>query len=184
MKRSNGRRRFVIVAIVVAVAAAGRHAVAEEQPDPGADAGPSLGRGGALVRERMRRLFAVRLKTDVGLDDAKVDEVLPKIESLERERTRIQRERVRLVRELRRGLREGMPDDQLQKRLDALDALGRDLEATTARSLGAIDRDLTVPQRVRLRFLVGAFRAEMARRIEEFRDGGRPGARRRPAPPD
>src|SRR5436190_7906515 len=129
------------------------------------------------VAEQMRRLFAARLKAEVGLDDAQVATVLPKLESLERARRETARERRRLVRELRHGLESGMPDTDLQERLGALDRLGQDGERMTRAALEDVDRDLTVPQRVRLRFLLLRFRNEMRLRVESLREGAG-GARR------
>jgi hypothetical protein len=140
------------------------------------------------VGAQMRRLFAVRLKTDVGLDDAQVGAVLPRVESLERQRVRWLGERRVLLRELRRGLEAGMPDAELQRRLHALDRIGSESERETRETLAAIDRDLNVPQRVRLRFLLTRFRQEISHRVQEFRrdgagDPGRHRGSRRSAPP-
>jgi len=130
------------------------------------------------VAGQMYRLFAARLQSDVGLDEAQVAAVLPRIESLERTRVQAGRERRRLVRELRRGLAEGMTDADLQRRLDTLDRIGQETERTVRATLTEVDRDLTVPQRVRLRFLMVRFRDEMVRRVEEFGGGETGGARR------
>ena len=140
------------------------------------------------VGAQMRRLFAIRLKTDVGLDDAQVGVVLPRVESLERQRVRWLAQRRVLLRELRRGLEAGMPDAELQRRLDVLDRIGSDSERETRETLAAIDRDLEVPQRVRLRFLLAQFRQEISHRLQEFRrdgtgDPGRHRGARRNAPP-
>jgi hypothetical protein len=136
------------------------------------------------VADEMRRLFAARLKADVGLDDAQVSAVLPKIEALERARRETGRERRRIVRELRRGLETGMSDSDLQTRLDTLDRLGQDGERATRAAIDDIDRSLTVPQRVRLRFLLVQFREEMRRSVESFRQGDSGGQRhQRRAPP-
>lgn len=134
------------------------------------------------VGVQMRRIFAVRLKTDVGLDDAQVGAVLPRVESLERQRVRWLAQRRVLLRELRGGLEAGMPDTELQRRLDALDRIGSDSERETRETLAAIDRDLEVAQRVRLRFLLARFRQEISHRVQEFRrDGaGDPGRHRGP----
>lgn len=169
-------RRMLALAVATwaaaAMAAGAMPSVAQEAPPHGR---PRAGRRAEAVRERMRALFAARLKADVGLDDAQIRAVLPKIETLERERGRIQRERLGVARELRRGLATGMADAELQRRLDALDGFGRQIERATSAALSKIDADLTVPQRVRLRFLMVRFRAEMLRRIRDLR-GARAGA--------
>ena len=156
------RRGFLfagLCAVLMAVPAAAQ---------PGDDAA-----GGARrpVAEQMRRLFAARLKADVGLDDAQVAAVLPRVESLEQERARSFAERRVALRELRRGLERGMSDAELQRRLDTLDRLGSDSERTTREALAAIDHELDVPQRVRFRFLMVRFRQEMTHRVQEFRHG-------------
>jgi hypothetical protein len=140
---------------------------------------------GKPVAEQMRRLFAARLRSDVGLDDAQVAAVLPQIESLERSRAQAARQRRVLVRELRHGLADGMPDAELQSRLDALDRIGQDGERAARATLADVDRALSVPQRVRLRFLLVQFRREMMRRVDEIRqgDGSAPRRSRHAAPP-
>lgn len=130
----------------------------------------------AEVREQMQQLFEARLKTDVGLDDAAVARIAPQVEDLERERALWRRERGRLLRELRRGVARGMPDTGLQHRLDALDRLSRDSDEATRTALARIDRDLSAPQRVRLRFLLVEFRRDMNGRIRELRRDARRGA--------
>ena len=156
----------------------------------GAQATDDAGDARQPVGAQMRRLFAVRLKTDVGLDDAQVGAVLPRVESLERQRARWLAQRRVLLRELRRGLETGMPDAELQRRLDALDRIGSESERETRDTLTAIDRELNVPQRVRMRFLMAHFRQEISHRVQEFRrdaagePGRHRGTRRSGPPPD
>jgi hypothetical protein len=143
------------------------------QGDPSSPAPPPAGaRDHGAIAERMRDLFAARLKRDVGLDDSQIQAVLPRIERLERERARIQRERGSTLRGLRQGLDAGVPDKELQQQLDRLDRLAGDLQRATGDELHGIDALLTVPQRVRIRFLLVRFRAEMKERIREMRRGG------------
>ncbi|HZN54201.1 MAG TPA: hypothetical protein VFB67_02670 [Candidatus Polarisedimenticolaceae bacterium] len=120
------------------------------------------------VRRRMHRLFEARLRADLGLDDATTARVIPRLEEIERGEARARRERMRLLRELRRGLESGMSDAGLQERLEALDRIARDAEAEARTGLADVDRELTVPQRVRLRFLLAEFRSEMRRGIREI----------------
>jgi hypothetical protein len=156
-------RRVVIVSIVALAALPSPAQEDEERP----------------VREQMRRVFAARLKADVGLDDAQIAVVLPRIQALERERAEATRRRRTLVRELRGGLAAGMPDPELQRRLDDLDRIGQETERATRAALEDLDETLTVPQRVRLRFLLVRFRDEMTRRVEDFARGA---GRQRRAP--
>jgi hypothetical protein len=128
------------------------------------------------VAAQMRRLFAARLAADVGLDATQIASVLPRVESLEKSRARWLRERLGLLRELRRGLSSGMNDAELQQRLDALDRVGQETERATRGTLAEIDRELTVPQRVRLRFVMADFRREMAHQVKEFGRGAGGGA--------
>lgn len=173
--------RTTLLKIVVAIAlAAGPAAVARAQS--GADSPPPGGDDRDDARHpvvaQMRRVFAARLKSDVGLDDAQVATVLPKIVALEQGRTGANRQRARLLRDLRAGLAGGMSDPELQRRLNDLDRIAQDLERSTRAAFGDIDRDLSVPQRVRLRFLVVDFRREVTRRIRGLGAAGSPGARR------
>jgi len=116
----------------------------------------------------MHRLFEARLRADLGLDDATTARVIPRLEEIERGEAGARRERMRLLRELRRGLESGMSDAGLQERLEALDRIARDAEAEARTGLADVDRELTVPQRVRLRFLLAEFRSEMRRGIREI----------------
>jgi len=119
----------------------------------------------------MRKVFAARLRRDVGLDDAQVRAVVPKIEAMERERGQLLRDRLRLLRELRRDLDAGAPDAELARRLDRIDRASQDADRVARAGLAEIDRSLTVPQRARLRLLLVHFRDEMTRRIQDVRSG-------------
>ena len=130
----------------------------------------------AAIREQARGLLAARLKSDVGLSDAQIADVLPKIEGIEEGRRQAQRNRMRLLSELRRGINQGASDADLQASLDALDRGERDQDRRTRETLARIDGALSVPQRVRLRFLLVRFRGEITRELETIR-GGRRGAR-------
>jgi hypothetical protein len=168
---TRARRLAAIALLLLGGAIAWAPSFAEGEPSaPGPPA--AFGRDRGAIAERMRGLFAARLKRDVGLDDAQIQAVLPRVEALERERARIQRERGATLRGLRQGLDAGVSDKELQERLDRLDRLAGELERATWDGLHGIDALLTVPQRVRIRFLLVRFRAEMAERIRQLRRGG------------
>ena len=167
--------KVAVALALVAVQAAAVRAQSGPAPPP---AGDDRDEARRPVAAQMRRVFAARLKSDVGLDDAQVAAVLPKIVALENDRTRANRDRILLLRDLRAGLAGGMSDPELQQRLNDLDRIAQDLERSTRAALGDIDRDLSVPQRVRLRFLIVDFRREVTRRIRDFGAGGSPGVRR------
>jgi hypothetical protein len=174
-------------AIACLMAATGAARGESKPPAPPVEGGEASPRP---VAAQMRRLFAARLAVDVGLDEAQIASVLPRVESLERSRARWLRERLGLLRELRAGLSSGMTDAELQRRLDALDRVGQETERATRGTLAEIDQELTVPQRVRLRFVMADFRREMTHRVKEFGRGGDGGAgshrrlRRGEPPPD
>ena len=127
----------------------------------------------AAIREQAKGLLAARLKLEVGLSDAQVAEVLPRIESIEEARRTSRRARVRLLADLRRDLNAGAADATLQGSLDALDRVERDEDRATRDGLQKIDAALTVPQRVRVRFLLVRLRGEISRQIESIREGRR-----------
>jgi hypothetical protein len=168
---SRGRRLAAIAVLVLGGAIAWAPSRAEGEPSVPGPPG-ALGRDRGAIAERMRGLFAARLKRDVGLDDAQIQAVVPRVEALERERAGIQRERGATLRGLRQGLDGGVSDKALQERLDRLDRLAGELLRANEKGLQEIDALLTVPQRVRIRFLLVRFRAEMAERIRELRRGG------------
>jgi hypothetical protein len=127
----------------------------------------------AEIRAQARQLLAVRLKADVGLTDAQVGSVMPRIEEIEESRRQARRERLRLLAGLRRDVNAGASDAALQGALDALDRNERAQEERTRAALGRIDAELTVPQRVRLRFLLARLRGELVRELERIREGPR-----------
>lgn len=128
----------------------------------------------AEIREQAKGLLAARLKADVGLTDAQVGEVLPRLEAIEESRRESQRARRRLLSALRRDLERGAPDTSLQARLDELERNERDQDHRTREAISRIDGTLSVPQRVRLRFLLARFRGELTRvAIREGRRGDR-----------
>ena len=127
----------------------------------------------AAIREQARGLLAARLKSDVGLSDAQVANVLPRIEAIEDARREARRSRLRLLGDLRRDLDAGASDATLQGGLDALDRNERDEDRATREGLAKLDAALTVPQRVRVRFLLVQLRGEIARQVQSIRQGRR-----------
>lgn len=165
---SPSRSNLLALALGAALLLPGGPVRAQADDPEAEDLGPP-GRPRREVAEQMRRLFAARLKADVGLDDAQVKKVLPEVEALERRRREGRRSQLELLRELRQGVNAGDSDASLQEKLDALDRSAQTQERATRESLARIDADLSVPQRVRLRFLIARFRGEMARRVDELR---------------
>jgi len=127
----------------------------------------------AAIREQARGLLAARLKADVGLSDEQVAQVLPRIESIEEARREARRARRMLLAGLRRDLAAGAPDAALQASLDALDRNEREEDRATREGLTKIDAALSVPQRVRVRFLLARLRGEIARQVESIRESRR-----------
>jgi hypothetical protein len=125
------------------------------------------------IREQARGLLAVRLKADVGLTDAQVGEVLPRIEAIEEGRRAALRSRRQLLAGLRRDVQSGASDASLQASLDALDRNEREQDQRTRDELARIDGALSVPQRVRLRFLLANVRGEIARQVGAIRENRR-----------
>jgi hypothetical protein len=130
----------------------------------------------AEIRAQTRGLLAARLKADVGLTDAQITEVLPRIESTEDARRQSRRERARLLSGLRRDINAEASDTALQASLDALDRNEREEDRAAREGLARIDATLSVPQRVRLRFLLARLRGDFSRQIEMLRESRR-GAR-------
>jgi hypothetical protein len=127
----------------------------------------------AAIREQARGLLAARLKSDVGLSDAQVADVLPRIEAIEQARREARRSRLRLLGDLRRDLDAGAPDAKLQGSLDELDRNERDEDRATRDGLAKLDAALTVPQRVRVRFLLVQLRGEISRQVQSIRESRR-----------
>jgi hypothetical protein len=152
------------IVLVLALAPAGLAHAQDPEPEP-----PRR----AAIREQARGLLAARLKSDVGLSDAQVADVLPRIEAIEEARREARRSRLRLLGDLRRDLDAGAPDAKLQGSLDALDRNERDEDRATRDGLARLDAALTVPQRVRVRFLLVQLRGEISRQVQSIRQGRR-----------
>ena len=135
------------------------------------------------LRRAMRDYFQQRLRSELGLTDEQTNEILPKVERIERERTALRRERAETTRALRVGLRQGATDGELQALLDKLGSVQKREQDLRESGQAEIDRLLTVRQRVEYRFFAEAFRRQIQNRIQQLRrdrpDRIRPGARGR-----
>jgi hypothetical protein len=139
------------------------------------------------LRDAMMKYFEQRLRADLAVTDEQIEQILPLAERLERARTELRRDRMETTRRLRRGLRDGSNDRELQAMLDRLTEIQEREQRMTSSAQMEIDGLLTVQQRVRYRFFTMEFRREIQRRIEQLREnrngsgpGRRPGPRRRP----
>lgn len=139
---------------------------------------------GELQRE-MRKYFADRLRAELNLTDEQVQKIMPKVQELERERGAMKRERGMAMRQLRRGVEQGASDTELQELLDRYDGTDREQLELKERLFSDIDSELSVRQRVRMRFLVEAFPRMMREKIQDLRGGpsGRGEQRRPPVQP-
>lgn len=165
------RTRVLLSCLALAMLAASHSARAEESP---------LGPNGEL-REAMADFFRTRLRVALDLTDAQMAEIVPRLQRIERSREESRRRRVGTVRDLHQGLRSGVGDGELQSRLDRLEAIEDEQREIESSVMSEIDRQLTVRQRVQLRFFVQRFRSEVRRKIEELR--GPAGAGRGDRPP-
>jgi hypothetical protein len=150
------------------------------------DAAPPGPPRGELQRE-MRKFFADRLRADLNLSDDQVAQILPQLQRLERERGGVRREREETLDQLREGAEGGATDEELQALLDRLDRVEREQLELKRSAYSEIDQELTVRQRVRLRFFVEGFPRMMREKIMEIRgeprqgwERGSPGSRRPP----
>jgi len=152
--------------------------------DPQSD-GPSLPPRDPELREQLFRYFESRLRTDLGLSDEQVAEILPVVRRMERERSALVREKREAMMDLRIAYREGADDERLQQRLDRVEEIDGRM-ATRMRSLmDEMDRSLNVRQRVEFRAFLERFRRELRDRVEQFRGNRRapPRGRRPPGGP-
>ena len=95
------------------------------------------------------------------------------IEAIEEGRRAALRSRRQLLAGLRRDVHSGASDASLQASLDALDRNEREQYQRTRDELARIDGALSVPQRVRLRFLLASVRGEIARQVGAIRENRR-----------
>jgi hypothetical protein len=133
-------------------------ALAQAPPAPAAPNAPR-------PEERLRRLFAERLRQELQLTDAQAAEVVPRIEAIERVRREGRREKLQSARELRVALREGAPDAEIDKILARVDASEVKRESEVRARMKEVDAALSARQRAELRFFVAKFRREVERRI-------------------
>jgi Spy/CpxP family protein refolding chaperone len=155
----------VLAALLICLVAAGAVA-AQDAPD--ADAPPS----NEEIRAAMQEYFQSRLRADLGLTDAQVDAIMPRIQALERSKNEMRRKRMETVRRLRRSVERGAPDAELERLLEQLDAIEWDQRVSERDALAEIDGELTARQRVRLRFFMPRFRREMNERVRELKGEG------------
>lgn len=127
------------------------------------------------IGERLRRVFADRLRAEIAMTDEQAGVVLPKLEEVERARTKARREKLAIALDLRRGLRDGAADDELASLLSRFDAVDLRQEKEVRELLAEAEAPLTVRQRVELRFFLVRFKAEVERRL---RGGADPGEER------
>ena len=141
--------------------------VAQTEAPQGEGADP-----GELQRE-LRKFFADGLRAELDLTDEQVEQVMPKVQALERERGAVRRERAETTRQLRKGMESGASDAELQELLVRYDGVDRRQLEIKDRLFGEIDSSLSVRQRVRMRFYVERFPRMMREKIEELRGGAR-----------
>jgi hypothetical protein len=132
------------------------------------------------LREAMRNFFYQRLRATLSLTDEQMEAVVPRLEELEGKRDEIRRQRREVTQGLHRGLKGGAGDEELQQLLNRFDALTDEEMTLASGAFTEIDPNLTVRQRVQLRFFLRQFQERMQRRIEEIRRGRGPEGRRRP----
>jgi len=132
------------------------------------------------LREAMRRYFHNGLRRELGLTDEQVQAIVPMVERIEQTKTETSRQRRETVRLLRHGLRTGAADGRLQELLDRWHRIEREQQDLERTILAEIDAQLTARQRVQLRFFIETFRRQIARRVQELRQGAGPGAGERP----
>lgn len=130
-------------------------------PVSAADAGGDAPR----IGDRLRRVFADRLRAEIAMTDEQASVVLPKLEEIERVRTKARREKLAIALDLRRGLREGAGDDELASLLSRFDAVDLRQETEVRDLLAAAEAPLAIRQRVELRFFLVRFKAEVERRM-------------------
>ncbi|HEX6853016.1 MAG TPA: hypothetical protein VF139_16595 [Candidatus Polarisedimenticolaceae bacterium] len=142
--------RLLVMLLLAAPALAQDQAPPAETPRPG---------------ERLRKVFAERLRQELQLTDAQAAEVVPKIEAIERIRREGRREKAVSARELRTALRVGAPDAEIDKILARVDASEVERESEVRARMKEVDAALSSRQRAELRFFVAKFRREVDRRI-------------------
>ncbi len=161
-------RRMMVPVLAAAIASAA-HAGPFLAPEGAAPSAAAREEG--QVRQEMRRYFKERLRADLALTDEQASRILPKVEAIEKDRVAERRERREATRRMRSDLRAGAPDATLERDLERLERIPGEHRARVQDLIADIDRELTVRQRVELRFLIADFRMEMARGLREMRRG-------------
>lgn len=164
---------FLLLAVPAGAEAAQSPDDADATPydasDENVDAHSVEGPLGGELRQAMRRYFHNRLRSELGLTDEQVQKIVPKVERIEQTKAETARRRRETVRLLQRGLRSGAADSRLQELLDRWHRSEREQQELEREILAEIDAELTVRQRVQLRFFIDSFRRQIARRVQELR---------------
>jgi len=161
----NRMRPCILWLVLLAVCATGPLSAQQEPPPPQNPGGPP----DEELRQAMQRYFHNQLRMELALSDEQMAELSPRIERIERVRSEARRARGTTLRELRRGLREGTGDQELQALLDRLGTIESEQRDTERSVMAEIDEMLTVRQRVQFRFFVQRFRQELQRRVQQLR---------------
>lgn len=162
-------RRAILVTILVAAFSMVLPVVAQEGPEPG------MRPGMEQRKEMFRQAFQQKLRSTLSLTDEQMEAIAPRLLELEEHRNNARRERHKTVRALREGMEQGMGDEELQGLLDHLDEIQlREMETVTG-VFAEVDKELTVRQRVQLRFFIDQFRKRIREKAGEFRRGRGPG---------
>ncbi len=171
-----------ILAVLAALfgALAGASGLAAQEPRERGEAGEQA----AELREAMQQYFQTQLRSELSLSDAQLEHILPRVSRMEEAKTAQRRDRTEIVRGLRRGLKEGSTDTELQDLLDRLDLSEIERAEMERSNLAEIDEVLSTRQRVQLRFFVQRFRQEMQQKVRELRGERRDGRRGRRPPID
>jgi len=119
------------------------------------------------LEERIRAKFEHMVRQELVLTDEQAERVMPLIRKMEDERRDVAHERREIVMSLRRGMKEGASDGELQGLLDRLVALEEDRSDMERETMRDLDAELNVRQRVQLRFCVHEFREQLRARLEQ-----------------
>ena len=130
------------------------------------------------LRRELRRHYQNGMRAELGLTDEQMKQIMPTIEDFEQRRAGAREARQTAVRDLRRGLRGGATDDELQQQLDRMDGMEREEQELERTLRGEVDTLLTVRQRVKFRFFTRQFRRQIEQQIRRVR--GEPSDQNRP----
>ena len=152
-------------------------------PGPGRPGGgPAMGKDwrDSDATQLMGMVMISRMSRQLELDDEQTVLVMRRIEELKEKAGKLRRKRGELVKTLKKGVADGVPDDEIQAPLKQLMDLDRRLAQAPVDLVDECSDTLTVAQRAQFYVFLSEFETDMRKLVQRARARAAQG---RPGPP-